>query len=490
MTRTLIQQLADFSADTTFASLPTAVVQECKRALLDSIGCAIAATDEPKGRAGIDYGRIVGAGNPQATIMGTGDKVSVLGAAFANGELINALDMDAVLPPGHVSPYVIPAALALAESIGSSGQAVITSMAVAHEMSNRFGKAMDNQRKAKADGRPDPPPVFGYAATIFGATAALSMLKGHSRETTAHALGIAGCISPVNSQIAWFEHTPTSTIKYLMAGMLAQQALTAATMAELGHRGDVQVLDDREYGYARFIGTTKWEPERLLDKLGSVWHFPAESTYKPYPHCRIMHGMFDCIVKVVREQQLAPDEIEAMKVYVEGIAERPCWLTRTIEHVQDAQFSMAHGIAMAAHDLPLGKAWQEPKNVFSPSVMSLMDRVTTQVHPDYAKAMAVNPAARPSRVEIRARGQTFVEESLYPKGSPSPDPQSLMSDDELAAKFRHNCEGMLPAAQADAVIDALWHLEGVGNVASIMSLSGKPSASARGRSKADTASAN
>ncbi len=164
MTRTLIQQLADFSADTTFASLPPAVVQECKRALLDSIGCAIAATDEPKGRAGIDYGRIVGAGNPQATIMGTGDKVSVLGAAFANGELINALDMDAVLPPGHVSPYVMPAALALAESVGSSGQAVITSMAVAHEMSNRFGKAMDNQRKAKADGRPDPPPVFGYAA--------------------------------------------------------------------------------------------------------------------------------------------------------------------------------------------------------------------------------------------------------------------------------------------------------------------------------------
>ncbi len=274
-----------------------------------------------------------------------------------------------------------------------------------------------------------------------------------------------------------------------MAGMLAQQALTAAYMAELGHRGDIQVLDDREYGYARFIGTTKWEPERLLDKLGSVWHFPAESSYKPYPHCRIMHGMFDCIVKVVREQQLKPDEIEAMKVYVEGIAERPCWLTRTIEHVQDAQFSMAHGIAMAAHDLPLGKAWQEPKNVFSPSVMSLMDRVTTQVHPDYAKAMAVNPAARPSRVEIRARGQTFVEESLYPKGSPSPDPQSLMSDDELAAKFRHNCEGMLPAAQADAVIDALWHLDGVGNVASIMSLTGKPSATARGRAKADTASA-
>ena len=59
----------------------------------------------------------MGAGAPgaQATILGTREKVSTVGAGFANGELMNALDFDAILPPGHVSPYVLPGALAVQE---------------------------------------------------------------------------------------------------------------------------------------------------------------------------------------------------------------------------------------------------------------------------------------------------------------------------------------------------------------------------------------
>ncbi len=475
MTKTIVQQLADFTATTSFDSLPAAVVEECKRALLDSMGCAIAAIDETKGRAGIDYGRIVGGTDPQATIMGTNHKVSVLGAAFANGELINALDMDAILPPGHVSPYVLPAAMAMGESLGSSGKEMLVSLAIAHEMSNRFGKAMDNQRLIK-DGKVSPPPVFGYASTIFGATAAIAKLRGYSSEVTANSLGIAGCISPVNSQIAWFEHVPTTTIKYLMAGMLAQQALTSAYMGELGHRGDIQVLDDKEFGYARFIGTTKWEPEQILNKLGSHWYFPSESSYKPYPHCRIMHAMMDCAIKIIKDNNIKPAEIESMKVYVEGIAERPCWLNRKIEHVHDAQFSMAHGMSVAAHLVPPGRAWQDPKVVYDPSVMGLMDRITTEVHPDYAKAVAGNAASRPARVELRARGQNFVEEKNYPKGSLSPDPTTFMTNEELAQKFRDNAEGIVSSDSIERIIDGVLHLEKADNFASVMRLTARSAA--------------
>ena len=38
-------------------------------------------------------------------------------------------------------------------------------------------------------------------------------------------------------------------------------------MAELGHSGDLQVLDNREFGYAKFIGTDRWEP----DIVGGGW---------------------------------------------------------------------------------------------------------------------------------------------------------------------------------------------------------------------------
>src|SRR5215218_3834561 len=112
MSRTIIEELAGFTQRSDYSELPTEVVDEAKRLLLDSIGCALAATEEPKGRIGIDYGRLLGGSDGDATIIGTGDRVSIFGASFANGELINALDFDSVLPPGHVSPYVLPGALA------------------------------------------------------------------------------------------------------------------------------------------------------------------------------------------------------------------------------------------------------------------------------------------------------------------------------------------------------------------------------------------
>lgn len=104
MARTIVEQLADFAVDAAFERLPREVVEECKRQLIDSAGCALAATDSPKGRAGIEYGRRIGGSNGTATIIGSADRANPNGAAFANGELINTLDYDAVLPPGHVTP--------------------------------------------------------------------------------------------------------------------------------------------------------------------------------------------------------------------------------------------------------------------------------------------------------------------------------------------------------------------------------------------------
>jgi len=471
MTRTIIEQLAEFTTHAQFDLLPPTVVGECKRAILDSIGCAVAGIDHPKGRAGIQYGQIMGGGSRDATIMGTSDRVSVFGAAFANAELINALDGDAVLLPGHVSPYVLPGALAVAEMKGTTGKELLVAAAVAHEMSFRFGKALANQRDT-VDGKAISPKVFGNASAIFGSTAAVGRLKGHSSSTIAHALGIAAYISPVNSQVAWFKHPPSSTLKYIYAGMLAQQAMTSAYSAELGHIGDLHVLDDAEYGYAVFIGSTKWEPEQITDGLGTDWRCPAAMTYKLYPHNRVAHTAIDCVIDIVRENDLEPAEIESIVAYVEAIGVQPVWLNRKIDNVQDAQFSMPHGIAVAAHRVAPGKAWQDPAFVFSRSVMSLMDRVTTHAHADFARLLEAEPASRPARVEVRARGKTHVMERRYPKGSPSPETSTYMTDDELIQKFRHNCEGVLPANGIDRIVDDVMNLETVTNIAAVMRLSG------------------
>ena len=58
--------------------MPPAVAEQSKRFLLDSIGTALAAVDSPKGRIGIDYGRMTGASG-KASVIGTGDKLIICG---------------------------------------------------------------------------------------------------------------------------------------------------------------------------------------------------------------------------------------------------------------------------------------------------------------------------------------------------------------------------------------------------------------------------
>ncbi|WP_417210549.1 MmgE/PrpD family protein [Antarctobacter sp.] len=466
---TIVEDLAAFTTRTDYKDLPADVADESKRLLLDSIGCALAAVDHPKGKIGVDIGRSFGGSAQEAVVLGTGARSSVLGACFANGELINALDMDAILPPGHVAPYVIPAALALAEKHGTSGADMVVANALAHEISNRIGKAMDYLRDIR-NGQIDPPTVYGYSSTIFGGTAAALKVKGASAEVIAHSLGIAGCTVPVNSHMAWVNHAPSTTVKYTVGGVMAQAALTAAMLGEGGHRGDLQVLDDPEYGFAKMIGTKRWEPAPITDKLGEVWGFVAQSSIKPYPYCRVLHAAFDIMARLQGEHDIKPEEIETIKVQGEGFLERPLWQSTEIGHVIDAQFSLAHGIALAAHRVQPGKQWQDPKLVYSDSVMKLMERVSHEEHPAYISSMMKNPASRATHVEIFARGRKFSGDQLYPKGSPSPDPASRMTTGELVEKFQHNGAEVLSAAALDDAVDAIMNFEQHNSVARVMAI--------------------
>lgn len=472
MNPTIVQQLAAHAHAASFERLSPEAVHECKRILLDSIGCALAGIDFQKGRAGRDFAKVMGAGSGEATIIGDSARASVPAAAFANAELINTMDMDVVTFPGHVAPAVVAGVMAEGESRKASGKAIIEALAVGHDIGNRFGRATDNLRDTR-DGESTPPSVFGYTSPIFGAAAAVARLQGQSAESIANALGIAACISPVNSMMSWIYHAPATTIKYTLKGSLALEAVTAAYMAAFGHRGDLQVLDDREYGYARFIGTTKWVPEALTRNLGSEWKFPAETSYKPYPHCRVFNALIDCVTKIVVEHNLKPQDIDAIRIYVEGFAEKPVWVNRRIDDVHDAQFSMYHGIAVAAHRVPPGKAWLQPSLIQAPSVLELMGKVTSEQHPDYIALLSGNAASRPARVEVSARGQVHVEERRYPKGSPSPEPGTLMTDEELIAKFRHNAAGTVSGVAADEIVQSVMRLEELPDFSRVMRLSAR-----------------
>lgn len=467
--KTLIEQLADFAVEASIEHMPDDVIHESKRILLDSLGCAVASVGEAGAERGIAYGQILGGNSGPASILGTGKTTSVPGATFANGELINALDQDAVLPPGHVSPYVIPGALSSAEAIGTTGTTLLEAIAVSHEMSFRIGKATDYLRDIK-DGVVTIPKVIGYSSTLFGATAAIGIVKGFTNEVMADALGIMGTTMPTNTQAAWIKHAPSTTTKYHPAGNSALSSVTAANLAELGHTGDRVVLDDNDYGFPRFIGTSRWVPTPISAGLGKEWTFPPFQSYKPYPHCRVMHALFDALIDIVESYNLQPEEIQLIQAWGESFVMEPAWTTTTIRNVRDAQFSMTHGLAMAAHRIPPGIAWQTEEAIFNPSVLDLMDRTSFKPHPEHAAALAKDPAARMSRVEVSARGEVFSQDRNFPKGSPSQDPSTFTTDAELIRKFMHNVEHRISDKNARTFVEQIFNIEDVQNVRGLIRL--------------------
>src|SRR3972149_11539434 len=106
------KELARFAAETSYGDIPDLTKNNLKLLLLDSIGCALAGITTDPGKMALTMAKRLG-GPPESSIFGFGGQVSWSTAAFTNGQLINAIDYDALVTPGaHSPPYVIAPVLA------------------------------------------------------------------------------------------------------------------------------------------------------------------------------------------------------------------------------------------------------------------------------------------------------------------------------------------------------------------------------------------
>jgi hypothetical protein len=71
-------------------------------------------------------------------------------------------------------------------------------------------------------------------------------------------------------------------IEYVPGGWVSQGAVTAALFAKEGFTGNPSVLDGA-YGFWRFYGAQRWDPEVIVHGLGNHWRF-MEMTYKRLTH--------------------------------------------------------------------------------------------------------------------------------------------------------------------------------------------------------------
>jgi 2-methylcitrate dehydratase PrpD len=455
MSDTTLTDLAAFAAGLSFEDLPESVVHETGRTLLDSIGCALAALSVDKGKMAVSLSRRLG-GEPEATIPGTGVRVSTTNAAMAVGELINALDYDALYQPGgHVSPNVIPAPLAMAEAQGASGSELIAATALAHEVAIRVTKGMSPllQMKHDEDGNPFYrwTPAYGGSRYNLGAAAGAAHLLDLDAERMAHAIALSGHHAQVPTHAKFSHSVPTAYTKYGTAGWQSTGAIVSALLAWEGYIGD-ETLFDGDHGLWRFTGSESWNPDRVIDGMGDRW-LMLEQQYKPYPCCRLVHTSLDLFYEIIDEHGLQPGDIDAVRTFGHPYGEQPHLQNRTIRTPIDAQFSVAYIFAVAAHRVRVGVEWQDLETMRDHSILSFMDKVEYQVHPRYHQGPLEDPRMSFGRIEVDANGGTYEAEHQWARGTNEPGQE--FDDDALVDKFRHNAARVLPEAKAERVIEML-----------------------------------
>lgn len=461
---TIAQDLAEFATNLGWDDIPESVAYHVKLMLMDHVGCALGAHTTERGKSSISVAQRLG-GISESSVIGTDEQVSCANAAFANAELMITLDYSQIVAMGHDGTYLIPTTLAMAESTGSSGKELISATAVSHEISARLGRALgkhaitsDAVRERRERGPSDP---TGNAYSNFGAAAGAGRCLDLDIDEMADALGIAGHMTQTLHYSRWSYTDKAYKAKYGTPGWQQTGAIKAALLAETGYAGDLSILDDPEHGFTYITGFDHWNPSNITTDLAEDWIFNIRMHFKPYPCCGYFHSALDCFYTLLETHELEPEEIDHVTAYLQSE-----WGDFPSEGIAGKQFDPGFAFAAAAHRVPRGPQWYAPATMNDPSIQQFGEKVSTTAYPGYQDALEEEPVCAPGKVEIEARGQKFSEERRYRRGTTGSD--HMLTDNELAAKFRRNADPVLSDEQIDAAIDMFLNLETLDDVSALM----------------------
>jgi len=439
------EQLARFLVATGFEDLPPEAIRQAKRAILDTLGVALAGCRE-EGPAILARLAQERPSPGKASVLGWPLCLAPQEAALINGTSAHALDYDDVniSMRGHPSAPVLPAALALAQEMGLGGRALTLAFVLGIEVEAKVGAVMGGRHYA-----------LGWHTTstlgTLGAAAACAKLLGLDMMGTQMALGIAAsmaCGVRANFGIM---------TKPLHVGLAARNGLQAALLAAQGFTAAKEAIDSPEGFLNAFLGG-RLESEPQLPTLGQPYDIVQPGLgQKRYPCCYATHRALDAALDLAPQVEAA--DIAQVKVRVNRGTLMPLRRERPRTGLE-GKFSMEYCVAAALLDRHVGMATFTDEAVARPQVVHLMDRIEVEEDASSGSDLLLMWAD----VTILTRGGDHLTARVeIPKG----DPRRPLTWQELADKFRDCAYLHLPPWKVKEALTLISRLEEVGDVSAL-----------------------
>lgn len=442
MEKTISRKIAEFAVGLRYEDLPQKVIEEAKRYLYDSIGCALGAMKTDDVRIIREIYTEIG-GKEESMVFGFGDRIPAVNASFLNSLMIRALDFNDIYwkeDPSHPSD-LIPAALSMGERVDASMRDVIVAIVLAYEFEQRiceFAKPGVRERK------------WHHATlTQFVSPIVAGKVLGLTVDQMVNAIGISACH---NHTIGCPTAGRLTMMKNTVDPMAVQSGVLAALMAQKGYSGTEAVFEGKE-GLMDVFGP-HWDVPIMTEGLGDSYRI-LQCSMKAFPTEALTHTHITATLKTVIDNDILPEDIE--EVIVTTIA-RACDILfdphkYEPESRETADHSLPYCVARAILDRKITTGTFDQEKIDDPKLKEVIHKIKGEASKEFE---ALFPEKQPSRVTVRTKqGGEFSVYLEYPKG----DPREPMTMADLENKFNALAADRLDADQLKELKDWILNCE-------------------------------
>ncbi len=441
-------QVGRYAAVLEYDLIPEKVVHQAKRCVLDALGCALGALDAP----GLKICEAVAgeiSGPAEATVFGSGARMSALSASLVNSFLVRFLDFNDLGGGGHNSD-AISSILAVAEREGSNGKDFLTSVVISYELGERFENSIGMAALEKN----------GWTQDIragFNQPPALGKLMKLDADQMANAIGI--CLShTLPMKILDADQEENMLAKNLRYGWAAHDAIISCMLAQKGFTGPLRIIEG-DSGIASVIAKGAMNIPYLVEFSG--WRI-MDVQFKAMAVNFSTQGHLFATLSIVQENDLMPDSIASIRL---KLPQRLFVHTTTPakkypRNAESADHSAYYSTAMVIRDRkPLGSLAFKPDNFTDPVVLDLIEKISVEHDPGLSGASGISEITTTD-------GRMFQQRCDAPLGSK----HNPAGDTDLEAKFMSMASRYMAEGQANKLMKTIWSLERLENMAELARL--------------------
>jgi 2-methylcitrate dehydratase PrpD len=441
------EALASFAAGTTYEQLPESARRHARHLLLDAVACALAGHKGDEVAAFARFAYAAG-GAGDAMVIGSAERLSPFGATLLNGYLVTAVTVCDVYVPAHVhiTPEVVPPALAIAERETVDGRALLTAIAVGAETAVRVAAGIDYSVAG--------PRGWHFPGIVgpFGAAAAAGRLIGLDEKQMRNAFGLAGS-QAAGTWASW----GTPAVKFHQARG-AGSGLLAALLAQQDFASSADILGHPDGGmFAAYSDGGK--PERVTAELGSRYEF-ERIALRLWPGGTPLQPALTALFDFLEREQPSFDEVERVRVFVAPAVFEAHIRFADPRGVFEALLSYPLVIASALRDR---RFWLD-----SVEAHKLADVDLRRFMRERVELMAEAALTREqSRIEIAMKGGALLSARAdAAKGTPG----NPVTETDLRAKFdRCAAEGVSESERGE-LIDLLLRIDELDSLGRLFAL--------------------